>query len=169
MMPRRPVNGFTLLEVMVTLFLVSILLSLVIPHLAPGKLEGLRLSASRFRHVLIWLRDQGASGLADYRLRLDLTQGSYHPEVRDGENYLPVADPLLAPGRVDPGVGRLVWIPDKSDLGELSDLAIPFTRFGPVKALLVQFVSNTEPNGFTVSYRPEWSHPRLEAGLKRWE
>lgn len=169
MTPRRPVNGFTLLEVMVTLFLVSILLSLVIPHLAPHKLEGLRVSANRFRHVLIWLRDQGASGLADYRLRLDLVQGGYHPEVRDGESFLPVADPLLTPGRLNSAEGRLIWIPDKSDLADLSELAIPFTRFGPIKPILVQFASNTEPDGFTVSYRPEWSQPRLEAGLKRWE
>ncbi|MEO5347003.1 MAG: type II secretion system GspH family protein [Magnetococcus sp. YQC-9] len=169
MTQRRPANGFTLLEVMITLFLVSILISLVVPHLGPGKLEGLRTSANRFRNVLIWLRDQSASGLAQYRLRLDLAQGTYHCEVRGKEGFLPVSDPLLAPGTLSPADGRFLWIPDKSDLGELSEIAIPFTRFGPAKPILVQFAATKEPEGFTVSFRPEWSQPRLESGLKTWE
>ncbi|MBF0190899.1 MAG: prepilin-type N-terminal cleavage/methylation domain-containing protein [Magnetococcales bacterium] len=162
-------RGFTLLEVMITLFLITILTGLVIPYLGPGKLDGLRASANRFRQVLIWLRDQGASGLAEYRLRLEPAQGWYHVEVLDQENFVPVADPLLKPGLLHPADGQLRWQPDQADLSDPSEVTVGFTRFGPERAIQVQFTTRDGKEGFTVSYRPEWSQPRLEAGLLSWK
>ncbi|MBF0341042.1 MAG: prepilin-type N-terminal cleavage/methylation domain-containing protein [Magnetococcales bacterium] len=165
----RPARGFTLLEVMITLFLVTILLGLAIPNLAPGRLEGLRASANRFRNVLMWLRDQGSSGMAEYRLRLEPARGFYYCEVLEEKTYVPVADPLLKPGHLDPLDGRLIWQADKSDLADMDELSISFNRFGPTRAILVQFAAREKNEGFTVSYRPEWSQPRLEPGLLTWE
>ncbi|MBF0440089.1 MAG: prepilin-type N-terminal cleavage/methylation domain-containing protein [Magnetococcales bacterium] len=168
-------DGFSLLEVMVTLFLLTILMGLVIPHLNTGKLESMRSAANRFRNVLIWLRDQGSFGLAEYRLRMDLTQGSYFCEVRQEESFVPVKDPLLLPGVLHPSLGKMIWQAEKNDLPDLSEIIIRFTSFGPEKAIMVQFAASVPPGvaeeaiGFTVSFRPEWSKPRLEQGLRTWE
>lgn len=169
MKSKSSAKGFTLLEVMVTLFLLSILLSLVMPHLGMGKLEAMRSSANRFHNVLIWLRDQSSFGMAEYRLRLDLPKNIYYCEILQEQSYLPVDDPLLQPDGMKPGTSQMIWQPDKGDLPDLSEINVRFTPFGPNKAILVQFANQEQTDGFTVSYRPEWSKPRLEQGLLKWE
>ncbi len=154
---------------MVTLFLISILMGLVVPHLGFGQLESIRTAANRFRNVLIWLRDQGSYGLESYRLRLDLPHNTYYCEMLRKESFIPVEDPLLKPGILHPGDGHLIWQPDKTDLPDFNEVIVPFNTFGPAKAIMVQFTNREGNDGFTVSYRPEWSKPRVEQGLLSWE
>ncbi|MEO5333896.1 MAG: prepilin-type N-terminal cleavage/methylation domain-containing protein [Magnetococcus sp. YQC-5] len=163
------IAGFSLLEVMVTLFLITILMGLVMPHLGLGQLESMRSAANRFRNVLIWLRDQSSYGVAEYRLRLDLPRATYHCEVLRDETFVPVEDPLLQAGVVHADLGKLIWMPDKTDLPDLSEVLVRFTPFGPERPIMVQFAASSAPGGFTVSYRPEWSKPRVEQGLLEWE
>ena len=169
MKQRLPAVGFSLLEVMITLFLVTILVGLVIPRLGLGQLESMRLTANRFRNVLLWLRDQGSFGSAEYRLRLDPNRGRYFCEVRQGETFVPVDDPLLQPGVLNPTMGRMIWQPDKANLSDLNEVLIRFTPFGPERPIMVQFVDREATAGYTVSYRPEWTEPRVEQGLLAWE
>ncbi|MBF0135335.1 MAG: prepilin-type N-terminal cleavage/methylation domain-containing protein [Magnetococcus sp. DMHC-1] len=169
MKQRSVTDGFSLLEVMVTLFLVTILMGLVVPHLGSDQQESLRSAANRFRQVLIWLRDQGSFGLSEYRLRLDLSRNMYFCEQRLNDRFVPVDDPLLQSGVLDPAVGRMAWQPDMTDLPDLNEIIVRFSRFGPEKPIMVQFVDHDATIGFTVSYRPEWSKPRLEAGQLGWK
>ncbi|MBF0295206.1 MAG: type II secretion system protein [Magnetococcales bacterium] len=169
MTPARTPAGFTLLEVMVTLFVISILMALVMPRLAIDQLEPARAAAMRMRNVLIWLRDQAASGNDEYRLRLIPGQGFYASEVLRGDTFVPVDDPLLQPTVIDPDQASLSWQPPPGETGGADETAIRFTPFGPERAILIRFATRAKGEGYTVSYRPEWGKPRLEAGLGAWE
>ncbi|MBF0147675.1 MAG: prepilin-type N-terminal cleavage/methylation domain-containing protein [Magnetococcales bacterium] len=162
----RSAEAFTLIEMMVTLLLVSLLLGLVIPRLGSDQQEFLRLSAIRFRNVLIWLRDQGSFGPSEVRLRLDPIHNTYFCEMNREGRFVPVEDPLLQHGSLHPVRGRIIWLQD-SPMGkpDLDEVIVRFTRFGPERPIMVQFVNQEATLGYTVSYRPEWSGPHLESIL----
>ncbi len=160
-------GGFTLIEILVVLFMALLLVGLVVPHLGGEQPQRLRETALRFRNVLHWLRDQATYGEGEYRLRLDLREQSYHCERRLGEEWRPVADPLLRPGRMDPAHGRMVWVPYDNEIADADEVSVVFSLLGPERPLLVRF-HTAEETGYTVSFRPEWSRPRLTVGLLAW-
>ncbi len=161
-------HGFSLLEVMVTLFLIAILVGMVVPYLGSGQLESLRAAAARFRQVLIWLRDQSAFGETEYRLLLDFDHATYRCERLQAGVFVPVNDPLLQPTTLAPAIGRMTG-PNTGRWGSDGHQAsLRFVRSAPEKPIVVRFTNAEATEGFTVSDRPEWHAPRLEQGLPPW-
>ena len=160
--------GFTLLEMLVTLFIVTLLVTLVVPRLGQSDLETMRLAGMRFRNVLQWLLDRAAYTGGAYRLHLDFAAQRYWCEVRRGTTFSPVSDPLLRAEHLMPSQGRMVWVPYNNGIPDADDVVVPFSSFGPDRPILVRFVGpNSE--GYSVSLRPEWWAPRLAEGLLAWD
>ena len=161
-------SGFTLIEMLVVLFLALLLVGLAVPRLGLDDLDRVRGAALRFRNVLQWLSDQATFGDGEYRLRLDIRKQSYHCERRLGPAFVPVTDPLLQPGRVLPAWGRIAWVPYDNGLSDADEVAVAFSPLGPEQPIMVHFSTPEGDAGFTVSFRPEWPAPRLTGGLLAW-
>ena len=159
--------GFTLLEMLVVLFIAALLITLAVPRFEAGDHEAMRRSALRFRNMLLWIRDQGAYTGGVYRLQLDWLHGRYYCEKRQGEQFVPVTDPLVQPVTIHPDVGRMRWIPGSAAEGVANTVTIPFSTLGPEWPVMVRFESS-DGRGYTVSYRSEWPKPRIEEGLQTW-
>lgn len=160
--------GFTLLEVLVTLFIITLLVGLVVPRLGQSDLDTVRRSGLRFRNVLQWLQDQATYTGGEYRLKLDFAEQSYWCELRNGTTFSPVTDPLLQVQRLNLSQGRMVWVPYDNGIADADEVVVAFSPFGPDRPIMVRFVG-LDGLGYSVSLRPEWWAPRLAEGLLAWD
>ena len=159
--------GFTLIEMLVTLFIITLLVGLVVPRLGLDDLDSVRMKAMRFRNVLRWLQDQATYTGGHYRLHMDFTEQRYWCEILNGTTYFPVEDPLLRSGSLQTDQIRMVWVPYNSGITDADEVLLPFTPVGPEQPVMVQFVG-LDGLGYSVSLRPEWWTPRLQEGLLQW-
>lgn len=160
--------GFTLLEVLVTLFIITLLVGLVVPRMGQSNRDAMRVAGMRFRNVLQWVQDRATYTGVAYRLHLDLVGQRYWCEWRNGEVFAPVSDPLLRMVPLDPAHGRMMWVPYGDDLPDLDEVVVSFSSYGPDRPIMVRFVG-MEGEGYSVSLRPEWWMPRLSKGLLVWD
>jgi prepilin-type N-terminal cleavage/methylation domain-containing protein len=82
----RP-DGFTLIEIVVVLFLLALFSALTLPMLTGVGQDGLSSSARRLAGTVKYLYNESALNQQEYRLIFDLDQGSYEARVLkpDGE------------------------------------------------------------------------------------
>ena len=164
----NPLWGFTLIEVMITLFIISMLVGLVVPNLRMNDQESIRLAALRLRSVLHWLQEQSTYTGEEYRLHMDFAKQRYWCELRNGEIFVPVTDPLLRMEVLNPSQGRMVWVPYDNGIADADEVLVPFSTFGPDRPIMVRFVGEEE-GGYTVFLRPEWWAPRMAEGILAWD
>ncbi len=111
-------SGFTLIELMIVLAIISMLMMLVLPRLPSSEHENLKSSARTLAATLRYLQDRAATAQVGYVLRLE--PGSDSIKVlelgKDGSEKQP-SDPLLQKRPISEGI-------------QLADVIIP--RLGKV-------------------------------------
>ena len=113
-------RGFTLIEIVVVLVIISMAMMIVIPRLPSSESENLKSSARTLASTLRYLQDRAATGRTTYYLRLE--PGTDEVKVleaaADGSEKEP-ADPLLQQRPVREGIQVAdVFIPR---LGKIND------------------------------------------------
>ena len=113
-------RGFTLIEIVVVLVIISMAMLLVIPRLPSSESENLKSSARKLASTLRYLQDRAATGRTTYYLRL--APGTDEVKVleaaADGSEKEP-GDPLLQQRPVKEGIQVAdVFIPR---LGKIND------------------------------------------------
>jgi type II secretory pathway pseudopilin PulG len=91
---RHDANGFTLLEIVMVLFLLTGMLSLVIPKLTMG--ENLGSVGRKWVGSLKTLQDLSMTTQKTVRLYVDIDRGMYWPMVLDGNEEKIPQDPIWA-------------------------------------------------------------------------
>lgn len=88
--------GFTLLEIVVVLVILSAVVGLVVPRLPSMREAGLRASARQTAALLRYLDERAVATKQSYRLRIDLDQQRIDVALRSASGAdLPVDDPYL--------------------------------------------------------------------------
>ena len=86
---RRGAGGFTLIEVMVAMLVVSLIVTLGVKGFRSITKSNLRESAAHMSGAIRYLFDRASITGKYYRLVIDLTDGKYWPEVSDDKFYAP--------------------------------------------------------------------------------
>lgn len=88
--------GFTLLEIVVVLVILSAVVGLVVPRLPSMREAGLRTSARQTAALLRYLDERAVATKQPYRLRIDLDEQRIDVVVRSASgDELPADDPYL--------------------------------------------------------------------------
>lgn len=74
-------NGFTLIELVIVIFVLGLILSFTIPKLGEIGEANLKQSARHLTGTIRFLRDDAQAKKVVYRLRFDVQGGHYWPEV----------------------------------------------------------------------------------------
>lgn len=90
----RAPNGFTILEIIIVLFLLAGLLSLIIPRITIG--DDLSSIGRRWIAALRSMQDLSVTTQKTVRLYVDLDRGQYWPMVLDGKEEKPPLDAAWA-------------------------------------------------------------------------
>jgi prepilin-type N-terminal cleavage/methylation domain-containing protein len=129
--------GFTLLEILIVLFLLAGVLVIVLPKVVIG--EDLNSTGRKFIGTLRMLQGLAATGQQPVKLYLDIDQGTYWVKVVDGtEEKLPL-DAAWATPRSLPETIRFTEISigqDKRTYGRVDLSFFPNGRIDPVTVLL---------------------------------
>ena len=115
----RASAGFTLIEIVVVLVIISMAMMIVIPRLPSSESENLKSSARTLASTLRYLQDRAATGRTTYYLReMGCRVAADVRQRRSGET-LPAAHPLLQQRPVREGIQVAdVFIPR---LGKIND------------------------------------------------
>lgn len=140
---RRDAGGFTILEIIIVLFLLGGLLSLIIPRITLG--DNLGSVGRRWIASLRSIQELSVSAQKTVRLYIDLDRGQYWPMVLDGREEKPPLDavwatPLNLPESIriaDLQVGKT-----KSSSGKADLFFYPNGKIDPLTMHLVDSENN---------------------------
>ena len=98
-----PSGGFTLLELVLVMVLLTILLGAVAPSLR-GFLTASRSrdAAAQLVAVMHWARARAAADSRVYRLNIDAAAGAYRLTVQEGDEFVPVPNDFGQPFTLPP-------------------------------------------------------------------
>ncbi len=83
---RNPVSGFTLIEIVVVVFIISLMALLVFPNLPSSDAANLRSSARSLASTMRYLEERAITTKSVYRLHLDMASNTVTVrKVADGE------------------------------------------------------------------------------------
>lgn len=97
-------RGFTLLELLVVVMIVSVLLSLVLPGLDGGRGRYLADSADRLCLVLNHARQEAMLTSRPWRLEIDPGENTFRFQQRLGAEFVKINNPPFTETRLQPGI-----------------------------------------------------------------
>ena len=167
-LPEHMHSGFTLIEVVLVLLVMTIIMGLAIPHLTMNKLHIARQEAICFRNVIERISDEAAFKGGSYRLRIDLAKQTYETLVLSEDEYTPVAEPLLKKYAVNSKVLILNWVAYET-IDTVDELEIDFSTFGPKVPILMDFhLNENRTEGYSVLFVPGQKVPEVYQDIKTW-
>lgn len=125
-------NGFTLLEVILVLFLLGGLLSLVIPRMSIG--DNLSSTARKWTGTLKSMQEMSTTTQKPVRLYVDMEHGTYWPVILHGNEEKRPLDPIWATPRTLPETVRFTDFQiagTRQDSGKVEILFYPNGRIDP--------------------------------------
>jgi prepilin-type N-terminal cleavage/methylation domain-containing protein len=155
---RRPDSGFTILEIIIVLFLLGGLLSIVIPRVTLG--ESLSATGRKWVAVLRTLEDLSRTTQKPVRLYIDLDSGYYWPVLLEGNEEKPPLDPRWERPHSLPETVRIVdlQVGQRISTGGRADLYFyPNGKIDPV----VMHLADTENNLLGIQVEPVTGNIRL--------
>ncbi len=159
--------GFTLIEILIILVVLSIMMGLLLPRLYVDNNLTARREAVRFVNILQQLTEQASFDGVNRQIRLNLVRQRYTCLKLQGREYKIIASPALSGHDVDRQ--RLRLIVRHLDDGYFSSMVkITITPFGLLRPLLLNFKERDRSKGYSVLFIPGQRGPRLTAKLANW-
>jgi general secretion pathway protein H len=158
-------NGFTLIEIVVVVAILSLAALLVIPLLPSTDAANLRSSARRLSAVIRYLGERSVTTKIPYRMRLDLTDNTITvKKIENGEETAP-DDPFFARKLLADGVTvEDVEIPRLGKLG-VGEVTVDFGGRGLEEFIVIHLKGGKE-NRFTVMAFPGGGKVRVLEGYQ---
>lgn len=155
-------SGFTLLELMVVLLLVSIMMGLIVPKLFPEENGAVKKEAIHFVNVVQWLAEKATYSGQRVRLIMDFEKQRYSCEIRDGVTFVPIEDSLVRPRMLSKSLARMDIATKEGEfsLGSQSVISIEFSSLGPENPIMVHFHAGKIP-GIVVYFSPGQLQPEM--------
>lgn len=151
-------HGFTLLEIILVLFLLGGLLSLVIPRMSIG--DNLSSTTRKWAGTLKSMQEMSATMQKPVRLYVDMERGTYWPVILHGNEEKPPLDPIWATPRTLPEPVRFTDFQiagKRQDSGRVDILFYPNGRIDPA----VMHLTDTDNNVMGVKIEPVTSLVRV--------
>jgi general secretion pathway protein H len=158
-------RGFTLIELVVVVAILSLVALLVIPLLPSTDAANLRSSARRLSAVIRYLGERSVTTKSPYRMRLDLTDNTITvKQIVNGEETAP-DDPFFARKLLADGVTiEDVEIPRLGKLG-VGEVTIFFGGRGLEEFIIIHLKGGKE-NRFTVMAFPDGGKVKVLEGYQ---
>ena len=152
--PRACSKGFTLLELLVVILLLSITAALVVPRLPASESMALKSSARSLASMLRYLGERSVASKNIYRLHINLSENSIRVtrKLPSGDE-IPPEDPMLA--RSPLGAGVVITDFQSPRLGSVAegDVMIDFGAAGLSEFMTVH-LNSPKGESFTVAGYP---------------
>jgi prepilin-type N-terminal cleavage/methylation domain-containing protein len=143
-------TGFTLLEMMVVLFIVGMIAGMAIPRMAGMRGAKLRRTTRQLAATIGYVYEIAILKKTNFRICFDLEESSYWIEERAGEEYFQSSDVLLQAQVLPQEVYfRKVLVMDR-EAGPEEDVCIYYTPYGYVEDATIQLEVEGGSSGYTL-------------------
>lgn len=164
--PRASSSGFTLLELMVVVLLLSIAMALVAPRLPAGESMQLKGSARTFASLLRYLGERSTGSKNIYRLHINISENSVKVtrKLASGDE-VPPEDPLLSRSPLASGV--VISDLEIPRLGKVTEgeVLIDFGAMG-LSEFLTLHLASAKGESFTVAGYPQGGKVKVLPGYQ---
>lgn len=148
-------NGFTLIEIVVVVFIVGSLLYIATPKLLEKTDVNLKSASRTLSGTIKYFYNEAVFKKSIYRLNFDLDNNQYWPEVLDGQQFVRRSGILFKPRQLPDGVHfedmETVRTEGKVDSGR--DVFLIFLPTGYVDPAVIHLRTG-DTNYFTLSTNP---------------
>jgi len=176
-------HGFTLIEILVVISVISVFMALVVPQLGQGNRSKIRQEAIYFTNVVKWISEQSLYTQQQHRLVIDfqnqqysaqIKNPSYKPESdeyldeKENKEYLNVKNKKLSRHKLDREIVRMQTLLEFPEPTIEQQIHIKFNAWGPEMPLAIYFSEITEEDdeqgGYTVKYKAMARQPIMMQG-----
>ncbi len=147
-------SGFTLIELVVVLFIVGLIAGMTVPRVSNMTGVKLRGTARRLSAQIGYVYETAILKKTNFRICFDVMEQVWWTEERSGDEYVKTSDVLLTPELLPEGVFfRRVVVMDREATKE-EPVCAYFTPYGYVEEAVVQIENENGTTGFTVFTDP---------------
>lgn len=162
--PRACPKGFTLIEMLVVLVLISITAALVVPRLPASDSASVKSSATSLASMLRYLGERSASSKNVYRLRLNLSENSIKVTRKlPGGDEIPPEDSLMSRNVLVSGVVLAEFQSPRLGKVREGEVLVDFGAGGLTEFMTVH-LSSPKGESFTIVGYPHGGKVKIYPG-----
>lgn len=143
-------QGFTLIEMMVVLFIIGMIAVMALPRMSGTTNMKLRSSSRKLAATIGYVYESAILKKTNFRVCFDTLEMSYFIEERSGDEYFPSTDTLLQKEMLS----EELFFRKVSVMGEEAKpeeiVCVYFTPYGYVEDAIVQIAADGTNAGYTV-------------------
>lgn len=133
-------SAFTLIELVIVIFIISLTSALIIPNLWESDKRALRSEAKRIGNTLRYIYDEAAGKKATYTFKINLNEGSWGFESDKETRSLKVSDNILIRDVIIPSLGTITT----------GEAILTFGPLGPEETLTIHL--STDEFEYTIIF-----------------
>lgn len=130
--PRRGSSAFTLIELVVVLFIISLTTALIVPNLWDDGEAALKSEAKRIANTLRYICDEAAGKKLTYTLKINIDEGAWGFESDKESRSFTIKDDIVIRDIIVPSLGRLTS----------GEAILPFGPLGPEEPVTLHLLKN---------------------------
>ncbi len=129
----RPRNSaFTLIELIIVIFIISLTTALIVPNLWDNGESALRSEAKRIANTLRYIYDEAAGKKLTYVLKVNINEGSWGFESEKGSRWFKLKEDIVFRDIMIPSLGRITT----------GEAVLPFGPLGPEEPITLHLLKN---------------------------
>jgi general secretion pathway protein H len=152
----RP-SAFTLIELVVVIFIISLTTALIMPNLWDTGERAVKSEAKRVANTMRYIYDEAAGKKKDYLITVNLDEGSWEYENETESRVFTMRDDVIFKDIVVPSLGEV-------SLGEIS---LKFGPTGPEEPVILHLMKDEIE--YTVMFNHMNGRAKVNKGYKLWE
>ncbi len=157
-----PSRGFTLVEIMVVIFVLALMVGMISPRLDFNDDQYLRREAMHFRNVLQWATEQSLYEGKELVLQIDFGESTYQllsvqqnlseeGSLSKDNKAIPIRNSLVKQRKIKSNAGYLTWGLDQDAIAA-DEQHIAIGAWGPEEPIMLRFSNEDGDGGYQVIY-----------------
>jgi len=125
-------DGFTLIELIVVLFIISLTTALIMPNLWDTGERALKSEAKRIRNTLRYINDEAAGKKRTYILKIDLSSDSWGFESEKESRSFEMKENIMFKDVILPSIGEV----------SIGEVIMKFGPMGPEEPIILHLIKD---------------------------
>ena len=129
---RRRNSAFTLIELVIVIFIISLTTALIVPNLWDNGETALKSEAKRIANTLRYIYDEAAGKKLTYTLKVNINEGAWGFESKKESSWFEMKDDIVFSDIIIPSLGKIT----------AGEAVLPFGPLGPEEPVTLHLLKN---------------------------
>jgi type II secretory pathway pseudopilin PulG len=153
----KPAFAFTLIELVIVIFIISLTTALVMPNLWDTGERAVKSEAKRIGNTMRYIYDEAAGKKKDYVITIDLSEGSWGYESKTVSRVFKMKDDVVFRDVVVPSLGEVLS----------GEIKLKFGPTGPEEPVILHLMKDEVE--YTVMFNHMNGRSKVYEGYRLWD